>query len=214
VELSASLQDLRERVARIEAEHAGALHGGEVPTPDRESSRAGAPPLQSRRFVLPRGIWLIVAGVALLAGAVAGYYVLDRQQTAHVRGTSAVVGGATEDPAGLPAVPPTGAPTASAEAASSTSLATPPSAAGPGGSQAAAPDPPIAGLPAAEQGSATSSPTARPRSESEVTETSALPREAAGDLRIVAPPPTRLGPCTEAVAALGLCTLEQVQRKD
>lgn len=210
------VQDLHDRLARIEAEHSGP--GPEDSPAERVSDRepghataTGATPAvgvpRSRRFALPREAWFFVGGIALLAGTVGGYYAFGRNPTAHLSHAPAAVENVTEDKAPVPA---SGAPPASSEAAPYPSLAGPLSAAAPGAPRAATPASPASSvLPTEPPGLARAS--APPLGQERA---SAPPRQAESSLGITPPPPARLGPCTEAIASLGLCVLEPTQRKE
>jgi hypothetical protein len=216
-DLMAAVQDLHDRLARIEAEHTdqGPEQGSRPPRPrDGELNSSASlvsdavapgaapapakPPLpRSRGFELPRGTWVLVGGLALLAGTVGGYYAFGRSQTGQLSNVPTAAGEVTQDRASGSDPQ---APTASSEASPYPSLAGPLSAAAPGSPQASGPAAPISVVPPAEPPSA-------PRQ-------STPARQAESSLGITPPPPARLGPCTDAIAALGLCTLEPAQRKE
>lgn len=213
-ELFASVQDLRDRLARIEAGQAGHRPGDKEPDADRESGfdARKVAPSRPRRSGLAGAVWPIVAGVALLSGAIGGYLILDRRLTVQDRGAPTPAEAVMEAPAGVAAIPSTGAPAANAETAPTPPLAGPLSAATPDGAQAAAAGPSTESPLPAEQGSTPSQRTAEPRPQSAPTAADEPPQEESSP-RTATPPPARLGPCTEAVAALGLCTLDPAQGK-
>ena len=188
--------------------------------------RAGPP-----RVVRPWRLAAIVGTVALTALAVGGYYTLRERPVPDASAASGTVTGGGLAPSGALVDTP-GSAGATAPAASAPTLAV--TSRGSGDDQRAAPAP-DGGLAAIRPGTAGSgdAPTAATAVPARSPETAAGPRPPGAEAKApsaaaasaVARPrsaeagpgvierPPRVGPCTEAVAALGLCAPEAIQRR-
>ena len=232
----ATLQELRRRLAQIEAGTAGrGLDRGSVdsPAPDLGPGMAVAPwadaatsyptpavalpsaPRPERRIALPRSARMVIATAALAAVVIAGYYALDQRQV--VDASKAPVAAGEVKGGGNPAeaVPPTGLDTTGAEAAPIRSVAAPLPTVTPGAAPSSQPiprTPTVSDVPT--QPASASRPGGAPQREGPVTSAAPAAAAASARPRPERPPPPRLGPCTEAVAALGLCTPEPTQRRE
>ena len=185
----------------------------------------------ARRVVLPRRA-VIVAGLVLLAAAL-GYLASGQRQTGDAPQTRAAAGevkgsgGAAE--AGARASLAT-----TSEAAPASSAPTPVPLVTPGVAPSPQPPaaasvapstgrpPPAASVTPAQQANATRTGSILQREGQPSAATSAVPAAAASarprapeaGTGIERPPPPRIGPCTDAVAALGLCTRDTTQRRE
>jgi hypothetical protein len=238
-DLLATLQELRQRVAEIDAGTAGRGldRGGNVDSsaPDLGPGMAVAPwaaatsyptpavalpsaPRPERRIALARSPGMIIGTAALAAVVVAGYYAFDRGQIVDASKAPAAAGEVKDGGDSAEAVPPASPDTTSAEVAPSGSPAAPLPPVTHGVAPSA--QPPTASVVPTQPASA-SRPGGAPQPEGPVTSAapaaaaaSARPRPAETSPGIERPPPPRLGPCTDAVAALGLCTPEPTQRRE
>lgn len=177
----------------------------------------------SLRSVPRRRLAAIFGAVALAVLAVGGYYAYREHPVPDVPAASgAVKGGGSPIATGAPVDPPASA-DATAPAASTPALAVTPRAAGNDKRVAIRPGTGVSGdatAPLARSGATETSPR-RPGAEAKapsepaapVPAAVARPRSAGASPGIIERPP-RVGPCTDAVAALGLCTSEAIQRRE
>jgi hypothetical protein len=238
----ATLQELRQRLAQTEAGTAGrGPDRGNVdsPAPDLEPEMAVAhwadtataypppavarpsAPRPGRRLALPRSAGIVIGAAALAAVVGAGYYAFDQRLFVDASKAPAAAGEVKGGDERAEAVPPASPDKPSAEAAPIKAAAAPLPTVTPGVAPSAQPDrrTPAAPLAPTQQRSA-SRPGGAPQREDLVTSAapataaSARPRPAETRAEIERPAPPRLGPCTDAVAALGLCTPEPTQRRE
>jgi hypothetical protein len=222
----ATLGELRQRLAEIEAGTAdrGLDRGGvdsqpsnlraEIPAAPWAGAAASYPtpavalrsaPRAGRRIALRRSAGMVVGTAALAVVAVASYYAFEQRPIVDASKIPAVTGEVKGGGDPAKADSPASSDTTSAEATPS----------GP----AALPLPRVTHGVAPTQGSATR-PGGAAQREGPVTSaapavtTSAGARPAETSAGIERPPPNRLGPCTDAVAALGLCAPEPTQRRE
>src|SRR5262245_6813086 len=165
------------------------------------------------------GLAVIVGTVALAASVAGGYYAYRGRQAVDASRFGAA-SGAARGGGGPAAIGGLVNPSESARGAAPVAADAQPTAPAPDGSAAAmrpgttapvearsAPTPPVAG----SSGEAITSPR-RAAAEAKAPADPAGPRPRTAAPRVIEQPP-RVGPCTEAVAALGLCTPESAQRR-
>ena len=173
------------------------------------SAIAGSPSMQAAPRVIPRRGLAIIVGVGVLAVlAAAGEYYTYQERMARSASQAPASGAMKEgdSPAATPPVATDTQPTA--PAADGSAMAIRPGTTAPVEARPAA-TPPVAG----SSGEAMSSPRRAPVEAKASAETAPTgPRPRAGAPGVIEQPP-RVGPCTEAVAALGLCAPESAQRR-
>jgi hypothetical protein len=222
----ASLHDLRQRLARIEAETRLGVSEADHPPPMSDAPRGDLgmahpapavvlPPLpRGPRTGASRGARLVLGTAALAGIAIAGYYALEPDAAIEAPKAPMAAGEVTGSGDPAKAVPPA-SPATRADPAAVTSIAAPVPMVTHGVAKGAGPAPAASDAPPPD--ARPPRPTAAaPRENPIVSATpaaaaGALPRPAESGTGIERPPPAGIGPCTDAVAALGLCTPEPAQ---
>jgi hypothetical protein len=239
--VSAAREELRQLLAQLEsAAAAGARDGGNAGSPGPGAGTrmavapraeglapypapavGGTPARRIARRVAPQRSSTIVLGTALIAAVVgAGYYAYHQRQAVDIRQSPVATGEVKDrsDPAeaGAPVSP--GASTPAPEPArSAPTAAVPPAVAADPKSTRPAADGSISST---QQGSTSqtagnqqrAAPPTGDRPAASAAVPSVRPRAPDTGAGVVQPP--RVGPCTDAVAALGLCTPEPIQRRE
>jgi len=190
---------------------------------------ASEPRPAGRRVVLPRRGVIVTTAVLLVAAL--GYFAAGRHPTAEVAQTPAATG-EVKGSGGAAEVDSRGSLATASEAAPAPSAPLPVPVVTPGVAPSPQPSPaasvapgtvpPTATVAPAQQANATRTGSSLQRegqgsgaiSAAPAAAASARPRAPETGTGIERPPPPRIGPCTDAVAALGLCTRESTQRRE
>ena len=188
------------------------------PTPAVYGPAASRP---GRRMARPRSKGMLIGTAALAGVAMAAYFAFDQRQAADATRAPAAAGRVVAGESAAEAVLPPGADTTNAQPPGDTPKEVPTPAVRPGVAPGAQPVArPGPGNIAPPRQESASRPAVVPQREGPVASAapaaaaSAPPRPPETRAGIERPPPPRIGPCTEAVAALGLCTPESTQRRE